>query len=375
MSTATSSNRSDAAAAWKSPGRVLLEATALVLLVVGLGAWIVRIPKAEPVAAVDPAVVEAEPPAEPVPEVLPEEAVPDPEPPPLPDPVPEPEPEPIGPDPVALARAEEELNAVEAALRSAEQEEARLAAERETTELRTLAADRTAAESAERLRREAERVAEARANIAVLQQERDRLNRVIAAIGAAPPPREALNTSRSPVARTITGEEYHFEIRGDRVAFIDLDRLLEKAQADAKLRLRMTGLNTRGVSGTVGPIGAFSMSYQIGPTGVGISADPRRPAAVSASFGLQGFEIVPTRAQRGEPFEMALSPVSEVGRVLQRLDPGRTTITLWVYPDGFPLYRRLWDALHEYGFTIAARPLPEGMPIRGGPNGSRSAGQ
>jgi hypothetical protein len=371
MSTVTSSSRSGAAAAWKSPARVLGEATALVLVVVGLGAWIVRTPASEPVAVVDPVVAEAEPPVEPVPAVLPEEAAPDPEPPPLPDP----EPEPIGPDPVALARAEEDLEAVEAALESAEQEEARLVAEREETELRTLAADRTAAESAEQLRREAERVAEARANIAALQAERDRLDRVIAAIEAAPPPREALNTSRSPVARTITGEEYHFEIRGDRVAFIDLDRLLEKAQVDAKLRLRMTGLNSRGVSGTVGPIGAFSMSYQIGPTAVGLSADPRRPTAVSASFGLQGFEIVPTRAQRGEPFEVALSPVSEVGRVIQRLDPGRTTITLWVYPDGFPLYRRLWDALHEYGFTIAARPLPEGMPIRGGPNGSRSAGQ
>ncbi|WP_152051398.1 hypothetical protein [Tautonia marina] len=370
MSMVTSSSRSEALA-WKSPARVLAEAIALVLVIVGLGAWIVRNPASEAVAVVDPVVVEAEPPAESAPPELPEEAVPDPEPPPLPDP----EPEPIGPDPVALARAEEDLKAVEAALQAAEEEKARLVSEHGETELRTLAATRTAAESAEQLRREAERVAAARANIAALQGERDRLNRVIAAIEAAPPPREALNTSRSPVARTITGEEYHFEIRGDRVAFIDLDRLLEKAQVDAKLRLRMTGLNTRGVSGTVGPIGAFSMSYQIGPTAVGLSADPRRPTAVSASFGLQGFEVVPTRAQRGEPFEIALSPVSEVGRVIQRLDPSRTTITLWVYPDGFALYRRLWNALHEYGFTIAARPLPEGMPIRGGPNGSRSAGQ
>ncbi|WP_169975991.1 hypothetical protein [Tautonia rosea] len=372
MSMVTSSSRSDEVT-WKSPGRVLAEATALVLVIVGLGAWIVREPEAEPLVVVDPVVVEAEPTAEPLPVVLPEEAVPDPEPPPLPDP--EPEPEPIGPDPVALAQAEEDLKAVEAALTAAEQDEARLVAAREESELWTLAADRTAVESAQQLRREAERVAEARANIAVLLEERDRLNRVIAAIEAAPPPREALNTSRSPVARTITGEEYHFEIRGDRVAFIDLDRLLEKAQADAKLRLRMTGPTARGVSGTVGPIGAFSMSYQIGPTAVGLSADPRRPTAVSASYGLQGFEVVPTRAQRGEPFELALSPASEVGRVIQRLNPGRTTITLWVYPDGFPLYRRLWDVLHGYGFTIAARPLPEGMPIRGGPNGSRSTGQ
>src|SRR5690606_34107501 len=121
----------------------------------------------------------------------------------------------------------------------------------------------------------------------------------------------------------------------------------------------------RPVRGTVGPVGSFSLSYEVGPTGIGLVSDLIGPAGVSASYGMQGFEVVPARHQRGEPFELALAPVSEFGRVIRRLDPSRTTITLWVYPDGFPMYRRLRDALHGSGFTVAARPLPEGMPIRG----------
>ncbi len=48
---------------------------------------------------------------------------------------------------------------------------------------------------------------------------------------------------------------------------------------------------------------------------------------------------------------------------------------MWIYPDGFALYRRLRDDLHARGFTVAARPLPDNMTIRGSPSGSLSAGQ
>lgn len=356
----------------RAPWRFPAEAAGLAIAVALVGAWMLRTPEAEQPEQTIPEIRVADLNFEPIPipEPLAPEALPSPE----PEPAPEPESEPVGPDPVALAEAE--LRAAEEELREREARELELSEALEEATLRTLAADRQVEEEARALRAESERVASARANVAALKAERDRLQRVVDTISAAPRPREALNKDRSPVARTITGEEYHFEVRGDRVAFIDLDRLLEKAQADAKLRLRMTGPTSRSVSGTVGPIGSFSVSYEVGPTGVGVVSGLRGPAAVSASYGLQGFEVVPTRAQRGEPFELAFgSPASEFGRVIQRLNPARTTITLWVYPDGFPLYRRLWDALHSYGFTIAARPLPEGMPIRGGPNGSRSSGQ
>jgi hypothetical protein len=93
------------------------------------------------------------------------------------------------------------------------------------------------------------------------------------------------------------------------------------------------------------------------------------------SFDLRGWELVPEYEGRGEPYETCLQPFSEFARTLNRLNPERATITMWVYPDGFPLYRRLRDDLHARGFLVAARPLPEGTPIKGSPSGSLSAGQ
>ncbi len=48
---------------------------------------------------------------------------------------------------------------------------------------------------------------------------------------------------------------------------------------------------------------------------------------------------------------------------------------MWIYPDGFPLYRKLMESLHARVFLVAARPLPEGTAIRGIPSGSASAAQ
>jgi hypothetical protein len=61
--------------------------------------------------------------------------------------------------------------------------------------------------------------------------------------------------------------------------------------------------------------------------------------------------------------------------VLNRLNPERNSITLWVYADSYPLFRKLREDLHARGFLVAARPLPDGIPIRGSPAGSLSAGQ
>ena len=36
-------------------------------------------------------------------------------------------------------------------------------------------------------------------------------------------------------------------------------------------------------------------------------------------------------------------------------------VTMWVYPDSFRLFRQLRDELNAHGFSVAGRPLPEGM--------------
>ena len=60
---------------------------------------------------------------------------------------------------------------------------------------------------------------------------------------------------------------------------------------------------------------------------------------------------------------------------MDALDPKITAVTFWVYPDSFPLYRRLRDYLHDRDFVVAGRPLPEGMAIGSSRHGTASRGQ
>ena len=46
-----------------------------------------------------------------------------------------------------------------------------------------------------------------------------------------------------------------------------------------------------------------------------------------------------------------------------------------IYPDSFAEFRRLQKFGHEHGFMVAGRPLPEGVPIMGSPNGTKSSAQ
>lgn len=307
-------------------------------------------------------------PAPPAPEPV---AVPEPEPAPEPSPPP-----PTGPDPEVIAAAESQLAAARSALETAEDEESRLAETLERADVQSLAVARELEEAGRDARALNAEIDRATARLAALKADRERLDRAVSVLAETPPPREALNRDQSPVARTVTGEEYHFEIRGDRVAFVDLDRLIEMAAEDAKLRLRMisTTPSARPMKSTVGPVGAFSLKYEMGRAGIGLVNDMMGPA-LATSYTLLGFEVVPKSVIRGETLDIAFSPASEFGRVMHRLDPRSTTITLWVYPSGFPLFRVLRDALNQRGFAVAARPLPEGIPIRGGPNGSRSSAQ
>ncbi len=144
-------------------------------------------------------------------------------------------------------------------------------------------------------------------------------------------------------------------------------------KADAQRRIRLTD-GARVVDSEVGPVGAFSLRYILGrslPSGLDDVLDRRG----SLSYDLRGWEIIPTFEGRGETYDAARRPVSEYSRAIGRLNPSRSTVTMWIYPDGFALYRRLRDDLHARGFTVAARPLPDKMAIRGSPSGSLSAGQ
>ena len=86
-------------------------------------------------------------------------------------------------------------------------------------------------------------------------------------------------------------------------------------------------------------------------------------------------ELIPDSDDLGEPLRLALDQGSEFRQKLAKILPGRTTITIWVYPDGFDAFREIRKELYRLGYMIAARPLPTGRPITGSPEGSKSAAE
>jgi hypothetical protein len=176
---------------------------------------------------------------------------------------------------------------------------------------------------------------------------------------------EQLQHHITPVSRVITENEteLHFRCLGSAVTVVPIDQLVERMKAQME-RQREVILRLKKYSGSVGPVRGWNMNYQI--------ETQQHLGLVRAS--VSQFELVPESDLDAERAEVALRPDSIFRNELRKAEPG-STITFWVYPDSFPLFRKLQAVAHREGFTVAARPLPEGTPIMGSPHGSRSAVQ
>jgi hypothetical protein len=243
----------------------------------------------------------------------------------------------------------------------------------------TLAADQAAVDAlrarklAFQIRDPSNRVTQAVARGGFVRGEREKLAKEVATLRSVPQPKSISILSKSPVARPVADDEYHFELRHDRITFIDLDKLMKLTKSDAQMRVRMSD-RVGMVSSQVGPVGAFSLAYELAPTSPS-DLDGLIERRSIRRYELQGWELIPESENRGETYEAARQPISDFTLALNRISPSRATITLWVYPDSFGLYRRIRADLVDKGYSVAARPLPAGLAIRGSPMGSQSAAQ
>jgi hypothetical protein len=87
------------------------------------------------------------------------------------------------------------------------------------------------------------------------------------------------------------------------------------------------------------------------------------------------WELIPVSSDLGETLEEALSPTSRLRAKLDNMHPRQWTVTLWVYPDSFDLFRALRKEFYTLGYHVAGRPLPTDVPIGGSPRGTKSAAQ
>jgi hypothetical protein len=197
-----------------------------------------------------------------------------------------------------------------------------------------------------------------------LEEIRERSQRVLAEIEAlrkAPPCKQTLRY-RTPVSHDVQTEEFEFECRHGRVTFIDVGGFAAEIKHVIDDEAGTTLRDQRSYSGTTQSSGAFRMRYTL-------EVDP-------ASSKIESFcHLEPVTLERGETLERALAPGSEFRRYIDNVNPKTTAVTLWVYPDSFPLYRKLRDYMDERDFVVAGRPLPDGTSISYGSRGTASRGQ
>jgi hypothetical protein len=188
---------------------------------------------------------------------------------------------------------------------------------------------------------------------------------------AKKPPVKKLEHKLTPLSRVIQGKELHFQLLNNRVAYLPIQELMERmrpAIAEQRSRLFREGL----LQGQVGPVAGFRMHYIVRLHRLSTIDELRQGSSTALEFSK--WRLVAEPDLDTEAADEALKAGSDFLRYLRGADAD-TTITFWVYPDSFQIYRRLQEFASHENFTVAARPLPMNVPIEGSPNGSRSSGQ
>ena len=221
-------------------------------------------------------------------------------------------------------------------------------------------------ERKDRLNSEQRQQVEAEAQLAAAKAELAQTKRQVELTSMVTQPAVEVRAYPTPISKTVYGKEVHFQLSAGHVAYIPIEELFELAREETRSHMaRITDLANRVL--TVGPKQGFEMHFTIE-----VSVQSRQGQMAVRS---NEWQVIPVQARLGETSDEALSDDSNFRRVLARHSPQDTTVTIWTYPDSFAEYRVLNEVLHRLGYATAGRPLPEGFPIGGSPQGSKSAAQ
>jgi hypothetical protein len=184
-------------------------------------------------------------------------------------------------------------------------------------------------------------------------------------------PKAQLRHRLTPVSRAVEGNELHFQVKDNRVAYVPLMELVERMKPQIQ-RQREWLLKYQEHRGRVGPYRGFQLEYLVVRQRMSAVDEALAGGVARVMPILLKFE--PADDLPREALDQALRPGSVFIRELQMADVN-TTLTFWVYPESFGTYRQLKEFAHAEGFTVAARPLQVGDSITASPWGSKSAGQ
>jgi hypothetical protein len=207
--------------------------------------------------------------------------------------------------------------------------------------------------------------AETRSRRQSLEEEITRVKQDTELLAHAPATTQEVLAYPTPIGRTVNGEEMHFRLAGGRIAYIPLEELFQLAKNHTQ---RHSGPITELASRieTVGPEQGFKLDYVIEA-----KIDQARGQVLIRS---REWVVRAVDEAYGETMDEALASGSRFRRVLSGAKP-ETTITLWCYPDSFAAYRQVREELHRLDIPTAGRPMPEGAPIGGSTEGSKSVVQ
>jgi hypothetical protein len=182
----------------------------------------------------------------------------------------------------------------------------------------------------------------------------------------------ALEHLPTPMAKTVFGTEIHFRLLGGRVAYVPWDEMLSLLKADAPKHVDKLRSSPR-VELSLPVVSGFGVRYILRRAEVEIES--RLGTATQSRVELEKLYFIDAEPNLGVPISEALAPGSDFRGRIGEHHPQQTTVTVWVYPDSFDDFRTLKAELFKLGYLTAGRPLPEGHPIGGSPDGSRSSAE
>lgn len=186
-------------------------------------------------------------------------------------------------------------------------------------------------------------------------------------------PVERIQHKLTAISSTVTGKEIHFRLIQNQVSVVPIKQLTERLKAQIQ-RQKDWLLRFRRHQGHVGPVDGYSMTYVVERQALSVLDELREGRGV-VRIGVSQWQIQTDNNVIDETLEEAVRHGSSFSQTLLLADPEATTLTFWVYPDSFKLYRQLQIVAQNEDFTVAGRPMPFGVPIAGSPQGTRSAGQ
>ncbi|MEM7781889.1 MAG: hypothetical protein AAF623_00820 [Planctomycetota bacterium] len=177
----------------------------------------------------------------------------------------------------------------------------------------------------------------------------------------------------SPIAKTVFSDEVHVLLSAGRITVVPMDALIGRMKSEWKVKAEKLKRTSRTLE-TAGPVGDFRIQYELFRQTEKVATSQGMVARERVKF--HHFELIPVHHSTGEPIETAMeNSESKLSELLGQLQPSKTTVSVWVYPDSFAEHNRLKVWLHRRGFQIASWPLEFGKRISGSPDGFKTTAQ